>query len=157
MRRLATGGTALLLTALVAACGGGSGQAASGAGCVHASAAHRAYVVVDHGDGRAATVCVGFAGTSLGGAQAMAESGIKFTTQHFSFGDSVCSIQGEPAHYTQCLPPSGSYWSLWVEHGGRWQEAQTGYSAVSLAPGDALGWRYESETASPAPPPQPRI
>ena len=31
--------------------------------------------------------------------------------------------------------------------------AQTGYADVKLKPGDSLGWRYESQSASPAPPP----
>jgi len=152
--------SAALAFLIAAACGQASSvsPAASGAAeCVNPKAAHRAYVVVTHLDGRTVQKCVGFAGAQVGGDDLMKQSGVEMQTQQFSFGSAVCQLDSEPAQFSECLPKNGPYWALWVWSGSAWQPAQTGYTAISLGDGQALGWRYTPATASPAPqPPAPR-
>lgn len=147
--------------ALIAACTGGhSGNAGSGAAaqsCANGQAAHRAYVVVQHLSGKSIQACVGFDGDQINGDDLMTKSGIKFSTQTFSgIGKGVCQMDGEPATFTECFPKDGPYWSLMVESGGAWADAQAGYTATNLKDGDALGWQYRQPTGSPPPPPLPK-
>ena len=157
MRKHITPASAILAIVLAAAACGSSTPSASGSptpACVNASAPHHAYVVFEHLSGKSAQKCVGFTGDTIGGEALMDQSGIKFQTQTFSFGKAVCSIDNEPAQFTQCLPQNAPYWALFVETGGTWTDAQTGYTDVTLHDKDALGWHYVQATdASPAPPP----
>jgi hypothetical protein len=150
---------ALYLFALSAACGApaASNTPASTSGtCVNAKAAHRAYVVVTHLDGKSLEKCVGFDGDQINGDDLMTRSGLEVQTQQFSFGKAICQIDREPASFTECFPKDQPFWSLYTETaGGSWQQAQTGYTAINLKDGDGLGWRYTPATASPAPLPSP--
>jgi hypothetical protein len=145
--------------ALIAACTGGhTGNAGSSgsttASCVNNGAAHHAYVVVQHTSGKSIQGCVGFDGDQINGDDLMTKSGIKYATQTFSgIGKGVCQIDGEPATFTECFPKNGPYWSLLVETGGQWGDAQSGYTATGLKDGDALGWQYRQPTGTPPPPP----
>jgi hypothetical protein len=114
-------------------------------------------VVVEHAGGKSIQKCVGFDGDRISGDDLMTRSGVEFQTQTFSgTGKAVCQIDNEPAQYSECFPKDKPYWALYVDQGsGGWQQAQTGYTQVSLKNGDALGWEYESATASPPPPPPP--
>jgi hypothetical protein len=158
LRKPASAGLAGLVFLVVAACGGGTTAppaAVSTPACVNASAPHKVHVVVQHQSGVSIDRCVGFATDKEPGADLMAASGIDFKTQHFSFGDAACAIDGEPKSFDTCLPQGAPYWALWTATaGGPWQMAQTGYADVKLGDGDALGWRYtpQSET-NPSPPP----
>ena len=146
----------LAIAVLLTACGGATAPpAAATSTCVNAQAAHKAYLVVTHLDGRSVQKCVGFASDQLNGEDLMKQSGIEFQSQAFSFGKAVCQIDNEPSQYSKCFADSGPNWTLFVEASGAWTVAQTGYGAVSLHDKDALGWRYTSE-ASPAPPPLPK-
>src|SRR5258708_40147910 len=111
----------------ITACGGSpSTSAASPASnCVNASAAHRAYVVVQHLSGTTLQKCVGFAGDTIDGQSLMDQSGITFQTQTFSFGKAICSIDNEPAQYDKCFATSGPNWSMFIEAGGTWTLAHT--------------------------------
>ena len=159
LRAPASAGLAGLLFGLLslAACGGSPAPAAAGGGCAGGSQPHHAYLVVEHLSGRTVDRCVGFSGPTIAGDQLMKESGVVFSTQHFSFGDAVCSMDREPAAFDTCLPQNAPYWALWTEKAGAgWQQAQVGYAAVQLADGDALGWRYTPATdQNPSPPPPP--
>ncbi len=152
---------ALLSTLAVAACASSAApaaQASPGSACVNASAKHRAYVVAEHLTGSSLTKCVGFAGATINGADLMKQSGIEYSTQVFSFGTAVCQIDKEPAQFSQCLPQGAPYWGLWVApKGGPFTEAQTGFDAVAVPDGGSLGWVYTPQTASPAPPPLPKV
>ena len=111
--------------------------------------------MVQHQSGATTDRCVGFATDKEAAADLMAASGLDFKTQHFSFGDAACAIDGEPKSFDTCLPQGAPYWALWTATaGGAWQMAQTGFTDVKLGDGDALGWRYTppSET-NPSPPP----
>ena len=147
--------------ALITACGGSTTAnppASSGAACVNQTAAHHAYVVVEHLSGATLQRCVGFNGEQLGGEELMNQSGIKYTAQTFSgLGKAVCQIDGEPASFTECFPKDKPFWGLLVETGGGpWTDAQSGYTQINLKDGDALGWSYRSATGSPSPLPMPK-
>jgi len=147
---------ALTIGATVACGGSPAATTASPATCVNASAPHRAYVVVQHGDTtHKVQKCVGFAGDTIDGQSLMDQSGIEFQTQTFSFGKAVCQIDKEPAQFTKCFADSGPNWTLFVESGGTWTEAQTGYTQVTLHDKDALGWEYTADQ-SPTPPALPK-
>ncbi len=143
----------------VMACGGASQTASTSPAptpCVNQSLPHHAYVVVEHASRASLQKCVGFSGDSITAQQLMDESGIEYQTQDFgSMGKAVCQVDKEPAQYTKCFADSGPNWTLFVETGGQWAEAQTGYSQVTLHDKDALGWIYTA-AASPAPPPLPK-
>jgi hypothetical protein len=143
------------LALVIAACGSSPTSSASPAvTCVNASAAHHAYVVVEHLSGTSVQKCVGFAGDTIDGASLMDQSTIAYQTQTFSFGKGVCSVDNEPAQFTECFPKDKPYWSLFVETAGVWAAPQTGYTAINLHDKDALGWRYvDAANQNPSPPP----
>lgn len=117
--------------------------------CVNPRAAHKAYLVIQHSTG-VVQKCVGFDADQLGGGELMRQSGVVYVTQQFGVGTAVCSIDGEPAQYTECFPQHGPWWSLWVSTGGGgWVRADSGYFHITLKPGDAMGWRYASREAPP--------
>jgi hypothetical protein len=161
--RAALVGAGAPLVLLLAGCGGSSSGSATTAvspttaACVNAGATSKAYVVVDHGGGRSSQRCVGFDGEQITGEDLMTRSGVQFQAQTFSgIGKAVCQLDNEPAQFTECFPKDKPYWALYVSHdGGTWEQPQTGYTGVTLKNGDALGWEYESATASPPPPPPP--
>jgi len=150
--------TLALTLAAVTACGGppAASQASPATSCVNASAAHHAYVLVQHAAaGHQLQKCVGFTGETIDGQTLMDESGIQYQTQTFSFGKAVCQIDNEPTQYAKCFADSGPNWVLFVDSGGTWTEAQTGYGQVTLHDREALGWEYTA-AASPMPPPLPK-
>jgi hypothetical protein len=159
LRKPASVGLAGLALFVAAACGGGNTPqpaAVSTPACINASAPHKVHLVVEHQSGTTVDKCVGFSTAKEAGADLMTASGIDFKTQHFSFGDAACAIDGEPASFDTCLPQGAPYWALWTSTaGGPWVTAQTGFTGVQLGDGDALGWRYtpSSETNPPPPPP----
>ena len=144
------------LAIALAACGGSSTAvtASPASTCVNSSAAHRAYVVVEHISGASMQRCVGFNGDSVDGQTLMDRSGIEYQTQTFSFGKAVCQVDNEPKQVSECLPKNQPYCSEWVETGGRWAMAQVGYTQIQVHDKEALGWHYVSATdQSPSPPP----
>jgi hypothetical protein len=145
------------LALVIAACGASPGSSSSAnpaSACINAGAQHHAYVVVEHLSGTSFQKCVGFNGDAIDGQTLMDQSGVKYETQTFSFGKAVCAVDNEPAQYSQCLPQNQPYWALFVETGGTWAGAQTGYTAINLHDKEALGWRYVQATdQSPSPPP----
>jgi len=149
------------LALLTTACGGGSTASTTATpaapACVNAKAAHHAYLVVEHLSGATVQRCVGFAAAQLSGDDLMQQSGIEYQAQTFSgLGKAVCQVDNEPAQFTECFPKDKPFWAELVSTGGAWQEAQTGYAAIELKDGDALGWQYHAQTAMPSPPPLPR-
>jgi len=100
---------------------------------------------------------VGFGGDTIDGQALMDQSKIEYQTQTFSFGKGVCRIDNEPTQFSECFPKNQPYWSLFVDTGGAWAAAQTGYTAVTLHDKEALGWRYVLATdQNPSPPPLPK-
>jgi hypothetical protein len=148
---------ALALSCAISACGGSTGvvvNASPAIKCVNASAPHHAYVVVEHLSGASLQACVGFSTDTIDGQTLMDQSGIEFQTQTYSFGKAACQVDNEPAQFSQCLPQNQPYWNLFIESGGAWASAQSGYTDVKLQNKDALGWHYVQPTdPSPAPPP----
>ena len=147
---------ALALVAAISACGGSPAAAIASPGstCVNASAPRHAYVVVEHLSGTTVQACVGFSTDAIDGQTLMDKSGIKYQFQKFSFGSAVCQIDSEPPQYSQCFPQNQPYWALFVETGGKWAQAQSGYADAVIKDNDALGWHYvQASDPSPAPPP----
>ena len=146
----------IMLAVSVAACGlppasRSTGQVIS---CVNTTAPHHAYVVVQHLSGATFQRCVGFAGATIDGQTLMDQSGVEYQAYKLSSGKSVCQVDNEPAHVTQCFPPNQPYWSLFLEIKGAWVGATAGFTDAILNDGDALGWHYVSASdKSPAPPP----
>ena len=149
----------LVIALLLIACSGSttaSPPATATATCVNAKAAHKAYLVVTHQDGKSVQRCVGFDADQLNGEDLMKQSGVEFQSQTFSFGKGMCQIDNEPAQFSECFPKDQPYWALFTATGSSaWTPAQTGYTAINLKAGDAMGWRYTPATASPAPTPAP--
>ncbi|MFZ0217723.1 MAG: hypothetical protein WAM30_17480 [Candidatus Dormiibacterota bacterium] len=155
--------SATLVTWLLAGCagaggGGGGGGTSGGASAVPATCAgvrapHHAVVVVTHDTGTTIQRCIGFSTGTISGATLMQKSGIELQSQSFSYGRAACQIDNQPKHFTQCLPKNAPYWALYTlgPGGGVWQSAQAGYATTEVPAGGALGWRYTSPTASPAP------
>jgi len=144
------------LALVIAACGGSSptSQATPTSSCANPSAAHHAYVVVQHLSGATLQKCVGFAGDTIDGQALMDQSGIEYQAQTFSFGKAVCQLDNEPAQFTKCFPDNKPYWSLFIESGGAWASAANGFTDAKVHDKEALGWHYVQQTdPSPAPPP----
>ena len=161
MRKHLLRASASLALIVAFACGGSSSAPSASppsGSCVNASAAHHAYVVVEHLSGKTVQGCVGFAGAQITGDDLMSQSGIKYNAQTFTgLGKAVCQIDGEPAQFTECFPKDKPYWALLVSTaGGPWADAQAGYATTNLKDGDALGWQYRQPTGSPPPPPLPK-
>jgi hypothetical protein len=156
---IAASATLALLIATAAACGAtpSAGSASPTSSCVDASAPHHAYVVVQHlaSAGAPLQKCVGFSGDTIDGQTLMDKSGVEYQAQTFSFGKAVCQVDNEPQQYSKCFADSGPNWVLFVDAGGTWAEAQTGYTQVTLHDKEALGWRYTADP-SPSPPALPK-
>jgi hypothetical protein len=121
-----------------------------------AAGPHHAALVLEHGDGSTVTRCVAFAAASISGQQLLAQSGLSWSGQTFGgFGEAVCALDGEPAHYADC-PGKDRYWAVFVARsGGPWQLAGVGISSLALHDGDAEGFRYVASSGTPAAPPSP--
>ena len=158
VHNLWAGATLALVLTFTAACGASPSTATSSpssAPCANAGAPHHAYVVVQHLSGTRIQKCVGFTGDTIDGQALMDQSKVQYSAQTFSFGKAVCQVDGEPQSYTSCFSNSGPNWLLFVDTGGTWEMAQTGYTQITLHDKDAFGWIY-SAAASPAPPPLPK-
>ena len=129
------------------------GAAFDQGGACAAAGSHHAAVVVEHGDGSVVTRCVAFAASSVTGEQLLNQSGVAWSSQTFGgFGDAVCALDGEPAHYLDC-PGKDGYWAVFVARGdGSWQLASVGISTLTLGDGDAEGFRYVPAVGDPEAP-----
>lgn len=150
MRRLASTIALAASTAVFAALVPGSPATSACAG----AGPHHAAVIVEHGDGSVVTRCVAFDTDQVTGEQILNASGISWSGQTFGgFGDAVCAMDGEPAGYSSC-PGKDSYWAVFVARGnGAWQLANAGITTLTLADGDAEGFRYVPSSGIPAAPP----
>jgi hypothetical protein len=138
MRRLALALPAALLAALASL----APAAPAVPTCAAAGSAH-AGLVVEHGDGSVVALCIALPGDSVSGEELLNLSGIAWSSRTFGgFGDAVCALGGEPAHYVDC-PGKDSYWAVFVARGGgSWQLSGVGISTIVLGDGDAEGFRY---------------
>jgi hypothetical protein len=124
-------------------------------GCAHASSAHHAALVVEHGNGAVIRVCVAFTAASITGDQVLALSNVQYATADYGgTGKAVCQIEGEPAHYPPgCWTASSPYWAMFVSRGGgSWLNSSLGISSQTFRDGDAEGFRYEGQSDSSVPP-----
>jgi hypothetical protein len=121
-----------------------------------AAGAHHAALVVEHGDGSVVGRCVGFDTATITGEELLNRSGLAWSSQTFGgFGDAVCALDGEPAHYLDCLGKD-RYWAVFVARaGGSWQLANVGISTLTIHDGDAEGLRFDPASGVPAAPASP--
>jgi hypothetical protein len=121
-----------------------------------AAGSHHAALVVEHGDGSVVSRCVAFDASQVTGEELLNASGIVWSGQTFGgFGDAVCSMDGEPARYSSC-PGKDGYWAVFmVRGGGAWKLSNVGISTLTLADGDAEGFRYVPSSGNPVAPPLP--
>jgi hypothetical protein len=143
-----TAGSAIALSPL----GPFAGSACAGSGPYHAA------LVVEPGSGVTIQRCVAFSSATITGDQLLELSGIEYATATLGgFGQAVCQIDNEPAHFSACLPPSPDpYWVLFVSRGGGpWTLSNLGISSQTFANGDAEGFRYDPQTGTAATPPVP--
>jgi hypothetical protein len=151
-RRLAATLAAATLLAALASLAPGSPVATTCA----AAGTHHAAVVVEHGDGTVVTRCVAFAADSISGEDLLNLSGIAWSSQTFGgFGDAVCALDSEPAHYSTC-PGKDDYWSVFTARAGAlWQLDNVGISSTTIRDGDAEGFRYLPAVGNPVAPVSP--
>lgn len=153
----------LILTAPLCAAGLTAGGATAGIVapgiCSAATYAHTLALVVEHADGATIRLCIGFDNATITGDQALHASGLETgeISESASLGTAVCQIDSEPATYPPtCWTTTSPYWALFVSRtGGAWSQAQAGVSTLTLAAGDAEGFRYEPQTGAVDPPPSP--
>src|SRR5438105_4665589 len=91
--------------------------------CADIKAPHHAYVVVQHMSGDWIQRCLGFAPTYIDGQTIMYRSGIEYHVQYLAAGKAVCQVDLEPRQYSECAPPNGPRWALYIESQGRWSKA----------------------------------
>jgi len=126
--------------------------------CAAAGYTSRLALVVEHSDGRAIRLCIGFDGASLTGEQILKASGLEYATASYgSLGDAVCQIDSEPATYPpSCWTNSSPYWVMFVSRqGAPWSGADHGVSSETFADGDAEGFRYDPQSGPAHTPPLP--
>jgi hypothetical protein len=144
----------------------GLGAASSAAGlgpaaplCAQAAVAHRAGVVVEHGDGGVIRRCVGFNTASATALAVLQASGLEVGTSSYGggLGAAICQIDYEPSTYPPgCFTSTGSYWVLFVSRaGGAWTVSDLGASNVAVGNGDDIGFRYDPQNGADPPPPSP--
>ena len=121
-----------------------------------AAGSHRAALVVEHGDGSVVSRCVAFDASRVTGEELLNVSGIAWSGQTFGgFGEAVCAMDGEPSRYSSC-PGADGYWAVFVVRGGgAWQLSNVGISTLTVADGDAEGFRFVPSSGNPAAPPLP--
>jgi hypothetical protein len=127
--------------------------------CAQAAVAHRAGVVVEHGDGRVIRRCVGFNTATATALAVLQGSGLEVGTSSYGggLGAAICQIDYEPSTYPPgCFTATGSYWVLFVSRaGGAWAVSDLGASSVAVGSGDDIGFRYDSQNGADPPPPTP--
>ena len=126
--------------------------------CAAAGYTSRLALVVEHADGRAVRLCIGFDSASITGEQVLRASGLEYATASFPpLGDAVCQIDSEPATYPpSCWTTTSPYWTMFVSRaGGPWSVAGHGVSSQTFGDGDAEGFRYDPQSGPVTPPISP--
>jgi len=159
-------GRLLRITLAVPVLAAGLGAASSAARlgpaatlCAQAASVHPVGLVVEHGDGRVIRRCVGFGSATTTALAVLQASGLEVGISSYGggLGDAVCQIDTEPATYPpECFTATGPYWVLFVSRAGSaWAVSSLGASNVTVANGDDIGFRYDSQTGTDPPPPSP--
>lgn len=153
---------ALALPVMAVGLGAASSAASVGPAaplCAQAAVAHRAGVVVEHGDGRVIRRCVGFSTATATALAVLQGSGLEVGISSYGggLGAAICQIDDEPSTYPPgCFTSTGSYWVLFVSRaGGAWTVSDLGASNVAVGNGDDIGFRYDLQNGADPPPPSP--
>lgn len=101
---------ALSLVLVTSGCGSASRArtGVSAATCASVPAGHRAYVVATDGTGSTHTACVDVSAPRVSAQAVLADSGLDVRMARLSFGVAVCSVEGEPAQASGCIPSGAS-------------------------------------------------
>jgi hypothetical protein len=116
----------------------------------------RAGLVVVHGDGSVASVCVAFSEESISGAELLRRSGLGVTLDPYGgLGYGVCAIGGEgcPAGqdcFCQCRATPCAYWVYSHRRpDGSWAISGAGASSWQVHDGDVDGWVWGDGSTAP--------
>ncbi len=123
-----------------------------------ASDANQVAVVVDFGDGRIATRCVGFSEESISGFEALSRTGLPVETDFQTGGAAVCRVDGQgcPSEDCFCSCRGGGdcmYWSYWHLQDGAWNYSAAGSGLYQLHGGEVDGWVWGLGSVTQASPP----
>ncbi len=152
---------ALLVTAATSLTAPVAGTPAAATLCSAALQGPHVAVLVEHSGGAVVTGCVRFSGTSVSGLEALAASGIPYSTSSAYAGSgngaAICAVDGEPLQYPpDCFSGQDYYWQILVDHGGTgWKPSSRGISSLTLQNGDALGLHYIPQSGATSLPPDP--
>lgn len=124
-------------------------------GCAAANAT--AAVVIEHGDGSSLRYCEPLA-AGESAYDLLKSTGVEIGATTFGgMGEAICQLDYEPPAYSpsNCWGDSGWSWVFFISRaGGAWQLSNYGVSSTVVNPGDAIGFRYDSN-ANLAVPPSP--
>ena len=126
--------------------------------CAHAATAHRAGLVIEHGDGRVLRRCVALGSATITALAVLQAGGVEVgAVPEGVLGTAVCQIDNEPPSYPpSCFTPSGSYWVLFLSRGGgAWTTSNLGVSSATVSGGDAVGFRFDPQAGADPPPASP--
>lgn len=114
-------------------------------------------VVVDFGDGRLVTRCVGFSEDSISGFEALTRTGLPVETDFQTGGAAVCRVDGQgcPSEdcFCSCRGGDCKYWSYWHLKNGAWNYSAAGSGIYTLHDGEVDGWVWGLGSVTQASPP----
>ncbi len=123
-----------------------------------ASDANQVAVVVDFGDGRIETRCIGFSEESISGFEALSRTGLPVETDFQTGGAAICRVDGQgcPSEDCFCSCRGGgdcNYWSYWHLRNGAWNYSPAGSGIYPLHDGEVDGWVWGLGSVTQASPP----
>jgi hypothetical protein len=119
---------------------------------VQAQDAHRAGLVIVHGDGTTAQYCVAFPEASISGYELLTRAGLTLSVEAAASGATICSIDGEGCNFPQescfcqCQGSPCVYWSYWRMTEDGWLYQNMGAGNTNVRDGDVEGWHWAAGT-----------
>lgn len=103
-----------------------------------------AAIVVDHSDGSHKVVHVEFAGETVTGTQLLQKSGLDVSISASSFGDALCSLDGEGQPESDCFGDAlGRYWGFNIlTETNEWTFSAVGIGEATIRDGDITGFIF---------------
>ena len=114
---------------------------------------HHAGLLIDYGDGRVDTYCVGFTADALTGYELLERSEVDAKVAFDNASAAVCRIGGDNGlgcAISNCFCQMPLYWSYWLEADGAWAYSNTGLSSTTVRDGDVHGLAWGNGSAAPA-------
>lgn len=103
-----------------------------------------AAIVVDHSDGSRKVVHVEFAGETVTGTQLLQKSGLTSAISASSFGDALCSLDGEGQPESDCFGDAlGRFWGFnLLTESDEWTFSEVGIGEAIIRDGDVTGFIF---------------